>query len=138
MVFLFRVILERSIFLKVSFLHQATLTSVCERFLRQTNIFLKTTTERDLTQRLIIFCLLVSQLVPSNPAVHVHVYVLTPSVQAPLFWQGSGWQSSISKNKTKQNKTKPNKTKQNTKQNKQTNKQINKQTNKQTSPHVKF
>ena len=87
--------------LRAPFLHQAPLQkSVCERSLRQTNIFEETTTERDLTQRMIIFYLLVSQLVPSNPAAHVQVYVLTPSVQSPPFWQGFGWQSSISKRKS--------------------------------------
>ena len=66
---------------------------------KQTYFRKKKPTERDLTQRLIIFYLLVSQLLPSNPAAHVQVYVLTPSVQSPPFWQGFGWQSSMSKKK---------------------------------------
>ena len=35
----FRATLQGSKFFEGPFLHQATLTSVCERFLRQTNIF---------------------------------------------------------------------------------------------------
>ena len=34
-----------------------------------------------------------SQLVPVKPGAQVHVWVLTPLVQTPVFWQGFGAQS---------------------------------------------
>jgi hypothetical protein len=39
---------------------------------------------------------LASQLVPSKPARHVQVWLLTPSAQVPLLLQGLGSQSSMS------------------------------------------
>ena len=39
-------------------------------------------------QMSVLFHLLVSQYVPQVPAKQVHVYLLMPSVQTPLFWHG--------------------------------------------------
>ena len=43
--------------------------------------------------------LLVVQVAPVQPAAHVQVNELIPSVQVPPFWHGLGAQSSISRKK---------------------------------------